>query len=125
MSKANDIWQVNAQIYKRQEVMMDYRIAQRRRAFERDEARFLDPHDSFGVRSTSLVQRRIEFRRLQAMTTCKSSYLCEANMRKHNESIEACEAIHGKEGRWPVWRDVMARYPLAVGQVNHHTCRSS
>lgn len=125
MSKAKETWQVNAEIYKRQEAMMDYRIAQRRRDFERGQARFLDPRDSFGVRSTSLVQRQIEFRRLQAMATCNSSYLCEANVRKHNDIIEACDAKHGKEGRWFVWRDVMARYPLAVGQVNHHTCRSS
>ena len=48
---------------------MDLRSWQRRRAFARDEARYLDPHDFFGVNSTSLVQAQVDDRRLQAKTT--------------------------------------------------------
>ena len=111
MSKAKEIWEVNAEIVKRQEVIMAYRCAERRRAFARDEARFLDPHDSFGVRSTSLAQRQIEFRRLQ------DSYLCEANVRKHNDIFKALDGKHGPQRHWFIWRDVMERYPVAVRQV--------
>ena len=117
MSKAKETWEVNAEIIKRQEVMMAYRCAERRRAFARDEARFLDPHDSFGVRSTSLVPRQLDFRCLQAMTVCKSSYLCEEELRKHNTIFEALDGKHGQQRHWFVWRDVMARHPVAVGPV--------
>ena len=92
--KDKAIWEVNAEIIQRQMVMVDLRSWQRRRAFAKDEARFLDPHDSFGVNSTSLIQRQEDGRRLQTMTTGVNNYLCEVIMRRHNDIFEALDGNH-------------------------------
>lgn len=96
---------------------MDLRSWQRRRAFARDEARYLDPHDSFGVNSTSLVQTQVDDRRLEAMTTGDNNYLCEANLKKYNDIFEALDGKHGQQRHWFIWQDVMAPHTMAVGSV--------
>ena len=51
------------------------------------------------------------------MTTVDINYVCEANLKKHNDIFEALDGKHGQQRHWFVWRDVLARHPVAVGSV--------